>query len=91
MLILQDKVSFTYDRLGPCCRFCLHLCLIVVFLCCCRFSVNNVLYIPITRNCAVRAARSIQITPQTPSPKIVILGACKTPKQNLECFLRSYD
>ena len=27
MLILQYKVSFTYDRIGPCLRFCLYLCL----------------------------------------------------------------
>ena len=37
-------MSFTYDRLGRCFRFVhFHAC-VVVFLCCCRFSVNKNLY-----------------------------------------------
>jgi len=41
MLILQYKVSFTYDRLGRCFRFVYIYACIAVFLCCCHFSVNK--------------------------------------------------
>jgi len=44
MLILQYKVSFTYDRFGPCFRFVYIYACIAVFLCCYRFSVNKDLY-----------------------------------------------
>jgi len=45
MLILQYKVSFTYDRFGRCFRFVYIYACIAVFLCCYRFSVNKDLYI----------------------------------------------
>jgi len=41
MLILQYKVSFTYDRLGRCFRFVYIYACIAVFLCCYRLSVNK--------------------------------------------------
>jgi len=44
MLILQYKVSFTYDRLSPRLRFLYIYACIVVFLYCYRFSVNKDLY-----------------------------------------------
>jgi len=45
MLILQYKVPFTYDRLGPCLRFVYICACIAVFLCCYCFLVNIDLYI----------------------------------------------
>jgi len=46
MLILQYKVSFTYDRLGRCFRFVYVYACIVAFLSCYRFLVNKDLYRP---------------------------------------------
>jgi len=45
MLILQYKVSFTYDRIGPCLRFVYIYACIAVFLRCYPFSMNKDLYI----------------------------------------------
>ena len=41
MLILQYKVSFTYDRLGRCFRFVYIYACIAVFLCRYHFSLNK--------------------------------------------------
>ena len=41
----QNKVSFSYDRLGRCFRFVyIYVCIVLFFLCCYCFSVNKDLY-----------------------------------------------